>query len=276
MAKKPAPRKPAKTTAAAKSAKNAKAAKATKPAKAMKPAKATRPAKALKATKAARPTASAKPPAKPSAKKAPARGATKTTKPTKTVAPAKVAKVKKIAPKPKAAANKTVASKKPKAAPTTSPTAASVSPAKLVAPAPSAPAPVAPEPSTPGMAFAIEAARTLADDKCTEVTLLDVRGVYQECDYILIGTGTSDRQMRSSGDDVARLGQAMGFKVMRREADERTTWLLLDFVELMVHLFEPNTRAHYDLEMLWGDAPRIEWARPPGARPVLASSHAQG
>lgn len=275
MAKKPAPRKPAKTTTAAKSAKNAMAAKATKPAKAMKPAKATRPAKASKATKTARPAPSAKSlaksPAKSAAKKAPARGAAKPTKTAVSAKTAKIVKVTKVAPKAKP-----VASKKPKTGASASPAQASAAPVQSVAPAPEAPAPVAPEPSTPGMAFAIEAARTLADDKCTEVTLLDVRGVYQECDYILIGTGTSDRQMRSSGDDVARLGQAMGFKLMRREADERTTWLLLDFVELMVHLFEPNTRAHYDLEMLWGDAPRIEWARPPGARPVLASSHAQG
>ena len=49
-------------------------------------------------------------------------------------------------------------------------------------------------------------------------------------------------------------------------ADDRASWLLADFVDVIVHVFEPNTRAHYDLEMLWGDAPRLEWERPKQAR----------
>jgi ribosome-associated protein len=110
--------------------------------------------------------------------------------------------------------------------------------------------------------FAVDAARLLFDDKCEDVVLLDVRSKSMVCDYILIGSGTSDRQMSSVLDHVKELGKARDFTAFHTNTDERSTWLLADLVDVVVHLFEPNTRAHYDLEMLWGDAPRLEWERP--------------
>ncbi len=110
--------------------------------------------------------------------------------------------------------------------------------------------------------FAIESARLLSDDKCQDVIVLDVRGLTQVTDFIVIGTGTSDRQMRSVLDHVEELGGKSGFTAFKRSVDERSTWILVDFVDVIVHLFEPGTRAHYDLEMLWGDARRPEWERP--------------
>jgi len=122
-------------------------------------------------------------------------------------------------------------------------------------------APKAP-PSDPARAYAVEAARLLRDDRCTDVVLLDVRNLSQVTDYIVIGSGTSDRQMGSVLGHVEELGKAKGFPSWKRNADDRSLWLLLDSVDVVVHLFEPNTRAHYDLEMLWSDAPRLEWERP--------------
>jgi ribosome-associated protein len=110
--------------------------------------------------------------------------------------------------------------------------------------------------------FAIDAARLLADDKCEEISLLDVRQISQLTDYIIIGSGTSERQMRSALHHVEELGEQSGFSTFGSTDDDRSTWLLADFVDVVVHIFEPNTRAHYDLEMLWGDAPRIAWERP--------------
>jgi ribosome-associated protein len=109
--------------------------------------------------------------------------------------------------------------------------------------------------------FAVEAARLLSDDKCEDVVLLDVRELSQVADYIIIGSGSSDRQMKSVLHHVQELGEKTGFPSYRASADERATWLLADFVDVVVHVFEPNTRAHYDLEMLWGDAQRIAWER---------------
>lgn len=109
--------------------------------------------------------------------------------------------------------------------------------------------------------MAVEAARSLADDKCEEVVVLDVRQLSQVYDYMVIGSGTSDRQMKSAIDHVRELGEKAGHGVFRASTDERTTWCLLDMVDIVVHVFEPNTRAHYDLEMLWGEAERIDWER---------------
>jgi ribosome-associated protein len=114
--------------------------------------------------------------------------------------------------------------------------------------------------------FAVEAARTLSDDKCEDVVVLDVSGISPVSDFIVIGSGTSERQMRSVLAHVEDQGRGSGFAPFHSSDDDRGTWLLADFVDVVVHVFEPNTRAHYDLEMLWGDAPRIAWERPAASR----------
>lgn len=111
-------------------------------------------------------------------------------------------------------------------------------------------------------AFATEAARLLSDNKCQDIVVLDVTSLSQMSDYLVIASGTSDRQMRSTADDVVDLAARQGSSAFRKDVDDRTTWIVVDFVDVVVHIFEPNTRAHYDLEMLWQDAPRMEWERP--------------
>lgn len=111
--------------------------------------------------------------------------------------------------------------------------------------------------------FAIDAARTLADDKCRDVVLMDVRGRSQVTDFIVVGTGSSDRQMRSSGEHVDDLAEKRSMRLYRHNLKEpNAKWVYLDFVDVVVHLFEADTRLYYDIEMLWGDAPRVAWERP--------------
>lgn len=118
------------------------------------------------------------------------------------------------------------------------------------------------------LAFAIDAARLLRDDKCENVILLDLRGRSQVTDYFVIASGTSERQMRSAGDHAADLGERAGFALFGSNLAERgSSWLLLDFVDVVVHIFEPEKRLYYDIEMLWGDAPRVAWERPGDAPP---------
>lgn len=110
--------------------------------------------------------------------------------------------------------------------------------------------------------FAIEAARMLSDDKCEEVVVLDLRGRSQVTDFFVVGTGTSERQMHSSAQHVGDIGPAKGFTLFRDNLrDKGTQWVVLDFVDVVVHVFEGEARRYYDLEMLWGDAPRVEWER---------------
>ncbi|MEM9882160.1 MAG: ribosome silencing factor [Planctomycetota bacterium] len=109
--------------------------------------------------------------------------------------------------------------------------------------------------------LAIDAARLCADLRCEDVVVFDVTGLSQVTHYLVIATGTSDRQIKSVGGDVADLAAEHGFERYGADRDDANTWLVVDLVEVMVHLFEPATRGHYDLEMLWGDAPRVAWRR---------------
>jgi ribosome-associated protein len=109
--------------------------------------------------------------------------------------------------------------------------------------------------------FSLEAARLMADRHCEDVQLLDVRGISQVCDYLLIGSGTSDRQMRSVADELSDLGAEQKLRAFHIDADSAATWVVVDFIGLVVHLFEPGMRAYYDLESLWSDAEPLQWQR---------------
>ena len=107
-------------------------------------------------------------------------------------------------------------------------------------------------------AFAVSAARLLIDRHCEDVLLLDVSTVSQVCDFVLIGTGTSDRQMKSVADELSVLGKEAGLPAFRKSIDLGTTWIVTDYITVVTHLFEPQLRAYYDLEDLWSDARCVE------------------
>lgn len=109
--------------------------------------------------------------------------------------------------------------------------------------------------------FAIEAARLLHDRKCEDVLLLDVRDLSQVTDYVLVASGTSDRQMKSVADQLEDLGDEHNSPCFRSNKDTGVTWIVIDFIELVAHLFEPNQRDYYDLETLWSDAAHVKWER---------------
>jgi ribosome-associated protein len=114
--------------------------------------------------------------------------------------------------------------------------------------------------------FAIKAAQLLEDRHCDDVRLIDVRGLSQVCDFVLIGSGTSERQMRSVAQELENLGKEHDNTVFRSNRDTGGTWVVVDFVDLVVHLFEPNQRAYYDIEALWADAESITWEKPKRSR----------
>lgn len=89
--------------------------------------------------------------------------------------------------------------------------------------------------------------------------MLDVHGLSPVTDYFVIATGTSARQMRSVADDIAELGQAQDYHPLSISGTEGDSWMLIDFVDVVVHLFSADSRQFYDLDNLWGDARRVEW-----------------
>lgn len=110
--------------------------------------------------------------------------------------------------------------------------------------------------------LAIEAARLAEQGNCEQIIVLDLRGISPVTDYFVIATGTSDRQMRSVGDDVIEFGRSIDQKVYRMAGMESADWIVLDFVDVVVHLFDQEHRSYYDLELIWGEAPRVRWKKP--------------
>ncbi len=113
--------------------------------------------------------------------------------------------------------------------------------------------------SPPAREFAIEAARLAANTRCHNVVLLDVRGISPITDYLVLATGTSARQMRSVCDELAEWGEEHGNRALNSDGLEGQSWMLIDFVDVVIHVFDQSSRGFYDLDSLWGDAKRVEW-----------------
>lgn len=109
--------------------------------------------------------------------------------------------------------------------------------------------------------FAIDCARIMADDRCEEIVVLDLRGVSPVCDFFVLGNGTSDRQMRAVTDEIREMAKAQGEKPYSTGGYEEGTWIVADYVDVVIHLFNEEQRAYYDLDSLWGDSPRVSWER---------------
>ncbi len=90
------------------------------------------------------------------------------------------------------------------------------------------------------------------------MVVLDLKGKSPATDYFLIATGTSNRQTRTVADEITQLGRGRGFRIFGRAGYEQGKWVLLDFVDVVVHLFDEEFREYYDLELLWGDAKKLK------------------
>jgi len=107
--------------------------------------------------------------------------------------------------------------------------------------------------------FATDVAWLMSDLKCEDIALFDVRDLSQVTDFMIIATGTSNRQMLTVARDILEFGESLGHTAFRTNKERSSSWVVIDFVELTVHVFEPATRSFYDLEHLWLDAKRIPW-----------------
>ncbi len=125
--------------------------------------------------------------------------------------------------------------------------------------------------------LAIGVARALDETKCEDVLVLDVRRLSQVTDFLVIASGTSERQLGAAAAKAMEAGEEMEEKSFGGAKERSSTWVVLDFIDVVVHVFEPETRALYDLEMLWGEAPTIDWTdgRPPrrAGSPNRPASH---
>jgi ribosome-associated protein len=107
--------------------------------------------------------------------------------------------------------------------------------------------------------FALDAARVAAGRHCSDIVVLDLKGKSPATDYFVIATGTSDRQMRAVADEICEAAKEQGQQRFGRAGYEQARWILLDFVDVVIHIFDSEYRDYYDLELLWGDAERLTW-----------------
>lgn len=91
--------------------------------------------------------------------------------------------------------------------------------------------------------------------------VLDLRGLTDAADFFVIGSGTSDVQVRGIAENVIeQVERAGGGSPWHVEGLAAGRWVLLDYVDVVVHVFHHELRAYYQLERLWGDAPAVEWS----------------
>ena len=107
------------------------------------------------------------------------------------------------------------------------------------------------------MTTAVEAAIAITEKKGEDVALLDVSELVVVTDVFLIASGTSNRHVRTLVDEVEERLRTGGDRPLRREGTDYGRWVLLDYGDLVVHVFDPETRDYYELERLWNDAPRL-------------------
>jgi len=121
--------------------------------------------------------------------------------------------------------------------------------------------------------------RELAENRKAEnIVVLDVRKVSSITDYFVIATGTSEPHLRAILDEITdKLAADYGLKPRALDGNARMAWAVLDYFDVIVHVMRPEVRERYDLEALWGDAPKMKTAakaaKKPAKRAVIKSSH---
>jgi ribosome-associated protein len=103
------------------------------------------------------------------------------------------------------------------------------------------------------------AARAASSKQGEAIVILDVRELITITDYFVIASGASDRQVDTIADEIVRELKKNETRPVRTEGDPATRWILLDFVDFVVHVFHEEEREYYRLENLWRDAPIVEW-----------------
>jgi ribosome-associated protein len=105
---------------------------------------------------------------------------------------------------------------------------------------------------------ATDLANAIIEKKAQEVVLLDVTNLVDYVDCFLLATGTSSPHLDAMTDEVQRVAKALGLELLGVEGRGSGTWVLLDYGDLLIHLFSSEGRGFYDLDGLWCDAERTE------------------
>ena len=100
--------------------------------------------------------------------------------------------------------------------------------------------------------------RAAQDKKAIDLVVLDLRGIASFTDTFFLCSGTSTPQIQAICDEIELRLKEIGQRPTHIEGYQQAEWVLMDYSDLIVHIFSPKTRAYYNLERLWRDAPRYE------------------
>lgn len=110
--------------------------------------------------------------------------------------------------------------------------------------------------------LAIEAARAADEKKASEIRVMDMRETLGITDYFVVCSGNSERQVHRIQETVEERLRYLGVKPARREGERYRLWVLLDYVDFVVHIFREEERQFYNIERLWRDVEFVEWREP--------------
>ena len=109
---------------------------------------------------------------------------------------------------------------------------------------------------TDSAALAERIAEIAADKKAAEIRVLDLRGIVAYTDFFVVCSGNTERQTKAIHDAIYyELKHGDGLLPSRTEGEREARWILLDYLDCVVHIFTPEARDYYRLEQLWGEAP---------------------
>jgi len=103
------------------------------------------------------------------------------------------------------------------------------------------------------------AARTAAEHKGRDIRVMDMRGITRLYDYFVLITGSSRRQIHTISEEIDAALRRVGDLRLAIEGYEASKWVVQDYGDVVVHVFDPDTREYYALEDLWADALRVDW-----------------
>jgi ribosome-associated protein len=104
---------------------------------------------------------------------------------------------------------------------------------------------------------ALVAAHAASSKKAMDISILDVGKLIGITDYFVICSGNTERQVRTIVEEIERRLREDGVKPYRREGEREQRWVLVDYLDIVVHVFHKEDREFYDLERLWSDAPLV-------------------
>lgn len=103
------------------------------------------------------------------------------------------------------------------------------------------------------------AAKTAVENKAADVVVLDLRPLTPVCDFFVLATGSSRRTVHTIVEEVDAALRKAGDTRLSVEGYEASKWVVQDYGDVMVHVFDPDTREYYKLEELWADAEKLDW-----------------